>query len=87
MSAAVPEALSFSPLPAPLSSRCAMTTISGGESPMPRFSVTRLTSVVRRPSIVDVKGSVCTRKPYGSSWRRNQAAAPLASGVPGLRSG
>ena len=35
MRAAVPEALSFSPLPAPLSSRCAMTMISRGERPIP----------------------------------------------------
>ncbi len=67
MSAAVPDALSFSPPPGPLSSRCAITTISGGERPVPGVSVTRLTSVVRRPSIVAVNGWLWTWKPYGVS--------------------
>ena len=87
MSAAVPEALSFSPPSGPLLSRCAMTMISGGERPVPGFSVTRLTSVVRRPLIVAVNGWRRTSKPYGFNWPRNQAAAALAPGVPGRRSG
>ena len=33
ISAAVPEALSFAPAPAPLLSRCAITTIADGERP------------------------------------------------------
>src|SRR3954466_14290029 len=84
MSAAVPDALSFSPLPAPLSSRCAITMISGGLRPLPCFAATRLISVVRRPSIVAVKGSLRTWKPYGRGWLRKHSAAPLASGAPGL---
>ncbi len=87
INAAVPEALSSSPPPgAPLLSRCAMTTISArGESPA--FSATRLTSVVRWPWIVAVNRSARTSKPYGASSWRNHVSAPLAPGVPGLRSG
>ena len=42
---------------------------------------------VRLPLIVAMNRSLRTSKPYGLSCLRNQAAAPLAPGVPGVRSG
>ena len=69
----------------PLSSRCAITTISFSESPA--FRATRLASSVFRPLIVAVNVSRFTSNPYGASCSVNQRCAPSAPAVPGTRFG
>ena len=86
ISAAVPEALSLAPDPAPVLSRWATDMIAEGERP--GTTATRFSKRSRPlPATSASNGSRLTTNPYGRSWSTNHCAPSVAPAVPGDRSG
>ncbi len=85
-SAAVPLALLFAPGPAPVSSRCAITTIASRDCPG-TTAQTFWSRTVLPPGSRPRQASVATRSPKPPSWSRTQPAAPSAPALPGGRFG
>ena len=85
-SAAVPLASSSAPGPAPVSSRCASTTIASDACP-PATAQRFWSRSVPCPGTCWRHESDSTGSPYGRNAWRNQSAALSASALPGTRLG